>query len=202
MVASWLVTTRAGASRDRSYSLSSFPTLQARDFPSGAKASESSRPLSVTVRSNSPEARSHSRHSQASRSFPPGRGQSCPRWNPQSQLPLASVLPSGEKAIVQTQPPWPARDRRSRPVAVSQSRTSLSPLPLDSVELSGEKASAETLNGWFFIWCRSLPVARSQTRICLSAPAEASSLPSGERAAAYASHSVWPASVWIRFPDL
>jgi hypothetical protein len=109
-------------------------------------------------------------------------------------------LPSGEKAIVQTQPPWPARDFRGRPVAASQSRTSLS-LPLASVVLSGEKASAETLNGWPFSWCRSLPVARSQIRICLSAPAEASSLPSGERAAAYASHSVWPARVRIRFPD-
>src|SRR5262249_51381227 len=176
------------------YSLSSSPPPQARDFPSGAKATASSRPLPVTVRRNSPEAASHSRHSHSSRSLPPGRGQSCPRWKPQSQLPLASVLPSGEKAIVQTQPPWPARDFLSRAVAVSQSRTSLSPLPLASVALSGEKASAETLNGWPFSWCRSLPVARSQIRICLSAPVEASSLPSGERAAAYASHSVWPGS--------
>src|ERR1044071_9104343 len=123
-----------------SYSRTSFPIPHARDFPPGEKVSDNKRPSPSIARSSFPEAASHTRQSHFSTPRCGGLGQSCPRCQPQSQLPLATILPSAENATALIQSLCPPSDRRSSPLWQSQSLTALSPPTLASVALPGEAA--------------------------------------------------------------
>src|SRR5438445_6596995 len=65
-----------------------------------------------------------------------------------SQLPLASILPSGLKATESTTSECPARVRNSLPLATSQNLMVLSQLPLASILPSGLNATELTKSEW------------------------------------------------------
>ena len=103
-------------------------------------------------------------------------------------------MPSGEKAILQTDLVWPSSIPRGAPVAESQSRIVLSPEPEATSLPSGEKAILQTELVWPSSIQRDAPVAESQSRTVLSQELEAKSLPSGEKATPQ-TELVWPLSV-------
>ena len=80
-----------------------------------------------------------------------------------SQLAVASVLPSGEKARLRTALLCPVSLARSLPVATSHRRAVLSQLAVASVLPSGEKASVKTSCSWPSSEAVSLPVVRSHS---------------------------------------
>ncbi len=98
-------------------------------LPSGAKAMETSGPISaLIVRRAAPSAARHSRAAPSAEAE-------------------ASRVPSGEKATPLTSAWWPCRVRSRAPSATRYSRTTPSAEPTASAVLSGEKATVLTWPG-------------------------------------------------------
>src|SRR5438094_2962384 len=97
-------------------------------------------------------------------------------------LPLARVLPSGEKANDSSRFFGPVNVRNSSPVCGSQSLMDVSLHPLATVLPSGEKVTESTSARCPSSVCRTRPVSTSQRRTVVSWLLLANRLPSGEKA--------------------
>src|SRR5262245_3390366 len=124
-------------------------------------------------------------HSQTSDSGPP--------------LPLARVLPSGEKASDSSRFFGPVSVRTSAPDCGSQSLMVRSLHPLARVLPSGEKVTESTSAVWPLSVCRGLAVSASQSRTVVSLLLLASSFPLGEKVT-HSRSPVCPRRTWRAWP--